>query len=309
MELVREDDYVEYFLYPDYSNFDSNEGIEKLLEEIHSVVKEYAKEYIWHKDPFNLKIKGNKSNILENILKEGLKESLVDFTSGPIFHGVTHFGENIQDEWFIVAILLELTRRFNGIVGRVFDNDGEFLLIESANHLPEWVNSSSKGNVFLYNGLVHIYHDDHLETNSSSINENLAKLRTNNTKYCISNTALECIQNRIRKFPDQVCDNHHTAIIYVPLAVASILKHRPSLISNAVLAFCNRDVINQKVLRAMRHFPPEKRVYTSVKFTKCLYAMLLHSYFIPDRFTGWNLPAKDMAEHKAHLLGIKVSNI
>lgn len=57
----------------------------------------------------------------------------------------------------------------------------------------------------------------------------------------------------------------------------------------------------------MRYFPPEERVYTNVLFTKCLYAMLVHNQFIPDRRTGWNMPSTKSAEHKAHLLGIKVA--
>lgn len=308
LEFVREDDYVEYYLYPDFTDSSTKEDVEKVLEEINSMVKEYSKEYIWHKDSFDLRIKGTDGDhLLEQILQGDQKSSL-DITKGPIFHGVTHYGDNIQDEWFIVAILLELTKRFNGLVGRVFDSDGEFLLIESANHLPNWVNPSKcDGKVFLYNGLVHICHDESSEADSSvSLDENLAKIRTSNAKFCISNTAFACIQDRIRLFPDKVRDNQHTATIYVPLAVASILKHRPGLISHAVLAFCNRDPIDQKVLRAMRYFPPEERVYTSVRFTKCLYAMLIHNHFIPDRRTGWNLPSTKTAEHKAHLLGIKV---
>lgn len=312
LEFVREDDYVEYALYPDFSESDPEKDIVMLLEEINLKVKEYTKEYIWHKDTFNLRInRGDRSNILETIL-QGRLNALVGVTKRPFFHGVTHYGDNVQDEWFVVAIILQLTKHFNGLVGRVFDIDGEFLLIESANHLPKWVNPRTcEGKVFLYKGLVHICHDNlSSEINlCCSIDENLAELRANNTRYSIPDTAFECIQDRINKFPDQVRDNHHIATIYVPLAVASILKHRPDFISHAVLAFCNRDLIDQKVLRAMRYFPPEERVYTSVRFTKCLYAMLMHNHFIPDRRTGWNLPASNMAEHRAHLIGVKVRTL
>lgn len=58
----------------------------------------------------------------------------------PCLHGLTFFGENIQDEWFIVEILFHLTRIHPGLVARVFDSDGEFLLIEAADYLPEWAN-------------------------------------------------------------------------------------------------------------------------------------------------------------------------
>lgn len=62
-----------------------------------------------------------------------------------------------------------------------------------------------------------------------------------------------------------------------------------------------------KACRAMRYFPPENRVYTSVLFTKCLYAMLVHSNYLPDRRTGWNIPSSLSPHYKAHLLGVKIA--
>lgn len=58
----------------------------------------------------------------------------------PHLHGVTHYGDNIEDEWFIVHLLHELTREIPGCIARVIDADGEFLLIEAADVLPSWAN-------------------------------------------------------------------------------------------------------------------------------------------------------------------------
>lgn len=55
-------------------------------------------------------------------------------------YGITFFDDNIQDEWFVVALLFELTRRVAGLIARVTDADGEFVLIEAAEHLPDWAN-------------------------------------------------------------------------------------------------------------------------------------------------------------------------
>lgn len=35
---------------------------------------------------------------------------------------------------------MQLTREIDDLAVRVIDNDGEFLLIEAANHLPAWAN-------------------------------------------------------------------------------------------------------------------------------------------------------------------------
>lgn len=55
-------------------------------------------------------------------------------------YGISYVGDNIQDEWFIVSLLFHLTREILGLVVRCCDSDGEFLLIEAAEHLPEWAN-------------------------------------------------------------------------------------------------------------------------------------------------------------------------
>lgn len=59
----------------------------------------------------------------------------------------------------------------------------------------------------------------------------------------------------------------------------------------------------------MRFFPPENRVMTRVTFTKCLYAMILHQRFVPERRTGWNLPPPTDPSYAAHILGIKIVSI
>jgi hypothetical protein len=55
-------------------------------------------------------------------------------------HGVTNYGDSVDDEWLIVYILKELSSRFPELWIKVVDTDGEFLLIEAANTLPRWLN-------------------------------------------------------------------------------------------------------------------------------------------------------------------------
>ena len=119
--------------------------------------------------------------------------------------------------------------------------------------------------------------------------------------FLVSKNVENCIMDRIKQFPENLKDTFHQQVVYVPVGVASVLKHNPQLIAPAVIAFCHRDPIDMKICRAMRYFPPENRVYTSVKFTKCLYAMLTHSNYLPDRRTGWNLPPSTSKHFKVIL--------
>lgn len=133
------------------------------------------------------------------------------------------------------------------------------------------------------------------------------RVRSNPTKYIVSKDVEKSINERIKSFPASIGENLHRQTVFVPLGVAALLQHNPQLIAPAVQAFCNRDPIDMKACRAMRFFPPENRVYTSVVFTKCLYAMIMHSNYLPDRRTGWNLPPSSSQLFKAHLLGVKIA--
>lgn len=56
----------------------------------------------------------------------------------------------------------------------------------------------------------------------------------------------------------------------------------------------------------MRFFPPETRVWTSVTFTKCLYAQLLHRNYQPDIRTGWSIPPMGDSKRTGSDLGMKL---
>lgn len=53
--------------------------------------------------------------------------------------GRTNYGDSIEDEWVVVYLLRELTKRHKDIWVKVKDSDGEFLLIEAAGTLPAWL--------------------------------------------------------------------------------------------------------------------------------------------------------------------------
>lgn len=67
------------------------------------------------------------------------------------------FDQDIEDEWFIVFILYELSKFDEDVVIRVADEYGDLLLIEAADHLPRWLESKrSRNRTFIHKGALHI---------------------------------------------------------------------------------------------------------------------------------------------------------
>ncbi len=75
----------------------------------------------------------------------------------PCLWGSLRFGDAVDDEWFAAWLLRRLTEAVPGTTARVWDNDGEFLLIEAAHALPRWLKPESAGNrLWLRAGALHL---------------------------------------------------------------------------------------------------------------------------------------------------------
>lgn len=87
----------------------------------------------------------------------------------------------------------------------------------------------------------------------------------------------EAILTRIRNYPQKIEESFHRALVKLPLDIAALLKLQPSLIAPIVNTYCSHDIIDAKTCTNL-HYTDYKLV--EVKFTKYLYAMLVHSKLI-----------------------------
>ncbi|ALC44218.1 ecd [Drosophila busckii] len=322
LEFVREDDYVEYYIFPKLNEGDEDQ-VRQQLDQVRvacmAIVNEKVAErsYIWHKDEFQLmpRTGSEQERLLNDESNDEDQAEEAQGTLPPHLHGVTHYGDNIGDEWFIVYLLSELTRTRTDCIARVCDADGEFLLIEAADVLPDWASPETcEQRVYIVNGSLQLLQNS---TNTSPntrlpMSSAVQRIRLNPTLYRCSREIQQCIDSRLREF--QAAQPHasiHRQIVQLPLNAAQLLKHRPALIASAVRAFCDRDSMDSKALRTMRYFPPESpRLRTNVSFTRCLYAMLMHNQYTPERRLGWQLTdaVANPESYKEQLLGVKLAS-
>ena len=268
------EDCVEYTIYILDSKLTDLRRREQLREVQSAVTKQTHKlleDYIWQRDGFKL---------------------LLEREDGRSFlRGRTNYGDSVEDEWLIVYILRELSKQFPKIWIRLIDTDGQFLLIEAANAIPGWLNPEiADFRVWLNNGKLLIIPPEKL---GNSVNEAKPKSLT-------SNEALDIVENqtskllhvpaveaeafhRLQKYPKQISDSLHHALLIIPRNLAYILHEDPAYIGAAVEAFYIRDPIALRPLQASNHtkllFPPIDLVRTSVKFTKVGYAQLKSQQF------------------------------
>lgn len=84
--------------------------------------------------------------------------SIFTVIGSSVLRGRTDYADSVEDEWLIVYILLELSKKFSRLWIRIVDTDGQFLLVEAANALPRWLNPEIADHrvrvAFRYNGNV-----------------------------------------------------------------------------------------------------------------------------------------------------------
>ncbi|XP_039995760.1 protein ecdysoneless homolog [Xiphias gladius] len=299
---VIQEDVVQYKLFliqPDGSSSQQTEDhLSRLVEEILAKVAPLLIQYIWQHQSFNLIYHPEKGGVPAHI------------------GGSTQFGDNVEDEWFIVYLLQQITEAFPELAARVEDNDGEFLLIEAADFLPKWLNpDTSELRVFLYKGELHILP---CPSKSSPVGiskdvvptvaQALALLSTHPDACRASPKICSALRKRLQGYPEKITTGLHRAHCFIPAGIAKVLAQRPDLVAPAVSAFYLRDPVDLQACRSFKTFPPDTRVLTSVTFTRCLYAQLQQQQFNTDRRSGFTLPPRSHPQYKAHELGMKLAH-
>ncbi|KAK6544161.1 hypothetical protein TWF694_000868 [Orbilia ellipsospora] len=294
------EDTVEYYIHlvptsdSAVSQKDIKSELEKLLPEIIKSIEPFTNDFIWQRDEFNLKL----------VEKEGIA----------YLQGRIEFGESIDDEWFTVFLLREISKRFPRLWIRVVDTDGEFLLIEAAHALPNWLSPEVADNrVWITKGLLRIIprsKEDraaakagHLR--SLGIKDALKFLEKFQKDLLHIQIVEEEAFYRISNYPASLKDHFHNARVTVPRTVAKILHEKPKLISTIVETFCLRDPVQLKICNTMPTFPPRDPVDMSVRFTKITYAQLKQQVFRPPK--PFILPGKESPQFPASELGMKLT--
>lgn len=303
------EDCIEYSLiYTDATPLSSSELLARYEEVRQDSVRmsiSVVKDYIWHREAFQL-----------NVLTKNGRTFL---------HGLTNYGDSVEDEWLIVYLVKELSRKFPDLWVRVVDNDGEFLLAEAANVLPTWLNPEvAENRIWIHKNKLYIiplsptYHTSD-DTPTVAVHRvlNFDEALQTITLYpdLLINSPLieEEAFYRLRNYPSQISDSMHHAIIYIPRKLAHILHQLPCAVSSAVESFYLRDPISLKTLQKDSTnliFSPTDLVCVSVQFSKLLFAQIKHQEFLPP--LAWkklNLSTeKKELEYERINLGMKLTS-
>lgn len=253
-------------------------------------------------------------------------------------------GGSVEDEWLAVHLLLLATKetdfsgtellkklegwsdgtiatQHDGLIVDVSDEDGQFLLIEGADHLPSWVQpDNADGRLWLSNGQIHLItpdmHKGDILPRTDSVDAGdasalsaqlavpLVRLKSIDTAVSPSFTNA-IIAQRMPSFPDLTWAlyNQHSTLAYLPRKAAIALQLSPQLVANAAEAFEGREgPSDARRLREMKVFGPQTptpiadakkgeidsndTLLVKVRLPRRLYATFLVPRYLPTKAFG-----------------------
>jgi len=227
-------------------------------------------------------------------------------------------GDNVEDEWYVISMLFKLTVLKSNIVVKVWDQDGEVLLIEAADHLPKWAQDpdTAENRVYIYQNQLHLIPIAQnpsqltpLPVGVPSIEDGVNTVKNFQECTRASNKIQSIIRKRMKSYPDDWSDQEQFTHVIVPEKINNLLKSVPKhLISAAIRCFYTRDVLDLRNCRTLKNFPPENLIKVGIPLSKCLYAMLAKQQFKPDKRSNWPMPPQsNRDEYKASDLGFKLT--
>lgn len=305
---ISQENAVSYELYTHAEP--SGEQLHDLQLQCMAIVLPYLTNYIWQQDPFTLHSSTVSKSPWSSANARRQHNRHADQSLPEHLWGFTRFGDNIEDEWFIFWLLNQITTKFNTVSARIWDNDGEFLLIEAAYSLPKWLKPDTSTNrIWLHSGCLHVIplpNKHHWTLPAApTVLQALQILASDSISTKANSGMQEAISSRVKGYPRKAQAEMHRARCTLPAKVAHIVQKKPQLVAPAAHTFHYRDLQDMKAAAKLAVFPPQDLVTTIVMFNRALYAQLAQQQFQPPK--GYPMPPSNSPALRAAELGMKLT--
>src|SRR5271163_3116432 len=180
-------------------------------------------------------------------------------TGVSLLRGRTEYGDSVEDEWVVVWLLREMSKKFQDLWIKVTDNDGEFLLVEASGTIPAWLEPEvAENRVWIHDGSFIIVKPAKAARSSKRTDETLSlqdarEIILKDTKRLMHSPIIEEEAfYRIRDYPNKIKQNMHHTLMALPRKIAFLLHQKPAYVAPATEAFYLRDPIALKPLQAAK---------------------------------------------------------
>ena len=226
--------------------------------------------------------------------------------------GSTQVKDNIEDEWYITFLLYEISRNFTDVIIQLVDRDGDFLLIEAADHLPHWLQPNTATNrVFIHSSKLHIIplpqtpsDIPHLPVGDIPLIHSVQLIWNQKINTICNEEIQQCIVTRFMRASESSKVTHF-ANCQLPLNAAKVLSVRPELLAHSVHAVYERNS-NEKQALKFDIFSPDDFITIRLEFSRFLFAKLKNCRFSFQEKCP-NAPSTSTPGSQSYILGAKIT--
>ena len=198
-----------------------------------------------------------------------------------------YYGDNVDDSWHAIAHLQALSSRLPDVAIQVQDSvDGDILLIEAAEVIPDEISPDNAGNrVFIKGGVIHIIKPASVSSDHLPISLALTALAT--PLHIASKSVQASIALKLKTCVS-AAPPPHVCPLAMPVSLCLLVAKHPNVALVAVDAYCA-----EKDVKSVSTFSMEFGGVAAVEegamvkvagvaLTRCLYAKLMASKAAPD---------------------------
>ena len=213
-------------------------------------------------------------------------------------------GDDANDAWLAAACALETSSARDARATRVWDDDGEFTLIETAEALPAWVTPErATGTTFLVNGTLVVRDGETLSANGRARTK--AALATLEDAETMPEEAQKILRAKTAAARERAKENRHDAFAIMPRRVARVLRREPQLVAAAIESLRARGPAGVRAAAKMVNFEPVDFHPTLVRMSRWLFSQISRERFeAPERYP---MPSKSADDFIARELGMKIA--
>lgn len=204
--------------------------------------------------------------------------------------GIVFYGNNVEDEWYTVYLMQKLSVAMESLAISVEDNDGQFMLIEAADHLEPWLSpATAQHRIWIRRGAVHCIPLEAPGSTSDGVRISAALTWLAAEPCPLSASAQRAINLRSQAHPAKALAHAHHVAAIVPYWLAEVLRRCPQAVAQAINAFSDTEA--DQLSKAVSGIAlPANASHTameavSIRMTRTLYAQLTFKKFkVPRRF-------------------------
>lgn len=290
----------------DYMNLPDSVDVEYIWERDHGIfeLKENSVCFVcFYLDPYCEDLSAVITEIYDRLISDELDPWLKNYIwSNTILHteirhdhnthyifGSLEFGDNLPDEWLITSILYNFSSRYRDLYIHIFDNEGEFLFIELADDIPEFLDINCGLNrPWINNKQLLIIPNECHPNRNLSLSESLKFLQNFNFKLLRNEILDEKLQDVLKEYPQKALENIFSVKVEISEDVALVLcnNHR-SLSSLCIQESIGNTTPEEEQGTAV---PKLKKILLDVQVTTLCYLNLVTADILGNSsIIGWHL--------------------